>query len=141
MVDPLGLAIWKMRYGLESVAYKEVRKQLILLYRAKRSQFETQGVVEAIVDNCLHEFMADNCRVCKGATEVLFGELKMTCPECGGLGKHRYSDKERAIFMKMAQERVKHGTRISTNIHWLLNVINTLDVKVNFQMANQLERK
>ena len=44
----------------------------------------------------IHEATQPQCQACRGAKVMISGKLKVVCHQCGGVGLHRYSDKDRA---------------------------------------------
>lgn len=50
------------------------------------------------------EIVKPYCRTCTGAGVSIIDELKVTCPTCGGIMVHRYSDTERARLMGIAPQ-------------------------------------
>ena len=135
--DALGIALWRSKYLNESKSYHDATKLLVTRYREGWSRFETQGVVEAIVDQVLHEHLSGMCRVCNGAKELIVGDLRVICTTCGGVGVRRFSDTERAQTMKLSIGRV---TRLGRAMQWLAGVVSASDRAVNSVMVEQLER-
>lgn len=134
-VSAIGVLIWKSKYGLESVAYRELAKQLLVVYRNRYS--DRREIAETLVDQALREFVAGQCSLCKGAREVLHSQLMVTCPDCHGSGIRRFSDAERSTSMQMSWGLTK---RIGHKITWMLGFLTAEDKAVNQQMSSQLER-
>jgi hypothetical protein len=135
--DALGVLLWKAKYMSESPAYVDARKRLIVLYREKRSVHETPVIVEKIVDQVLHEYLSDRCRMCLGAKELVTEQLRVVCEACAGTGVRRYGDSERARTMQIGVDRVR---RLSRAMQWLADEINGRDAQVNDVLGVQLER-
>jgi hypothetical protein len=134
--SPLGLAFWKARYMLESSAYQEARKGLIILYK-ERYVNEDHPIAVKVVEQCLHEYLSPFCQACKGARELVVNELKITCPACSGAGVKRYADEDRARAMQLSYGLTK---RLAHKFRWVLQEINSMDREVNSMMMQQLER-
>lgn len=134
--NALGLLLWKAKYQADGGAYVNARKGLIGRYRDRYSH-ESQFIVEAVVDQVLHEYWAEKCHECDGVKEIVDDQLRVTCHGCRGTGVHRFSDYERAGTMKISLDRVK---RLGRAIRWLAAIVSGLDSDVNRVMGDQLER-
>ena len=137
LANPLGVALWRSKYLLESKSYGDAKKGLADLYRARHSH-ETPAVVEIIVEQVLHEYLSDKCVTCNGAKETIVGELRVMCGTCSGSGVRNYGDYQRAQTMKISLDRVR---RLSRFMGWLADMVGTLDGEVNRVMSEQLERE
>lgn len=132
----LGVNLWKAKYMLESVAYKDAIKELSLLY-LDRYRREDRETAQKLVEQALSEYLAAFCQTCKGAREMVVNELKVVCMECDGSGIRRYTDYDRAVVLKMSLQRVKSLAR---KMQWLAEQIGTLDRDVNMVLKFELER-
>lgn len=72
---------------LASKAIKEGSRKRLPLSRDMASIFSAAVIFER---------MQFQCRTCKGAAVIVEKQLKVICPDCDGIGVHRYHDKERA---------------------------------------------
>jgi len=136
LCDELGVLLWKAKYMSESEAYKKARRMLINAH-SERFSNEARGIVDAVVEQCLHEYISDMCSWCKGAKEIMAGDKRVICDGCGGFGIKRYTDHERARAMKQSLGRVKV---IQRQFRFLTELIGTQDGKVNTQLNYFLER-
>lgn len=109
-VSPLGLAIWKARYCLESSAYEKACKLLTQWFRETYTN-EQRWVGEKVAEQALYEYIFHFCQTCNGVGELVVEDLKVACPECKGSKLKRYSDKERCVRMKISWAMTKALTR------------------------------
>ncbi len=136
LCDELGVLLWKAKYMSESWAYKKART-ILLNTHSERFKNEARAIVDAVVDQCLHEYLSDMCQWCKGAKEVMAGDRRVICDGCQGHGIRRYTDNERARSMKLALGRVRV---IQRQFRFLTELIGTQDGAVNKQLSFYLER-
>lgn len=136
LVTPIGVLIWKAKYALESVAYQKLAKEVLEIYRKRYS--DRAEIAQILVDQALREFVAGQCSLCKGATEVLHSELMVSCPECHGSGIRRFSDAERSTSMKISWGFTK---RVGHKIGWVIGFLTAEDRQVNQMMSIQLGRE
>ena len=136
LCDELGVLLWKVKYMSESWAYKKAREELIKRHQ-ERFFGEVDTLRSSVVDQCLHEFLSDKCKWCKGAKEMIVGERRVVCDACQGYGIRKYTDSDRAKYMKQSLGRIKSLQR---QFNFLHDLIGTLDRKVNSMMCEQLER-
>lgn len=134
--DELGILLWKLKYMSESWALKKTREELIKRH-LERFKHEVDTLRSLVIDQCLHEYLSDKCQWCKGAKEMIVNERRVVCDACQGHGIRKYSDVDRARYMKQSLGRVKTLQRQFTYIH---ETIGTLDRSVNQMMAYQLGR-
>lgn len=133
--SPVGILIWKSKYGLESPAYAQLGAEMLKIYRSRYS--DRPEVAKAVVEQGLREFMAGSCTLCKGAREVLHSQLMVTCPDCHGSGIRRFGDSERAVSMQISWGLTK---KLGHKIVWVIGYLTAQDRAVNSQMSEQLER-
>lgn len=136
MCERFGLDLWRARYALDVASYQSARKLLVILFR-ERYRSEDPGVVEKVVEQCLHEFLSSACIACNGAREIIAGDLRRVCDTCGGTGVRRYSESTRSRMMEISFGKTK---MLSHKFQWLLNEMATADVEVNELMNVELER-
>lgn len=136
MATAFGLNLWKSRYGLEVKAYQDALGELRRRAIARFSRSETD-LLWKLCDQAMHEYLSQHCRTCLGAREMVAGDKRITCPDCSGFGVHRYSDFERARFMKISYAMAKHS---ANKLRWLVNELMTEDSNTNAEIARQLER-
>lgn len=132
--SPLGIAIWKSKYMLESRAYSDAIRLLTAWYREKYNR-EQSWLAEKIAEQCLYEFIFDFCASCQGAGEVVIEDLKVSCGTCQGSRVRRHSNSERASRMKISWSLTKALT------HKLQRTICKVfeeDRTVNLVMTNEL---
>jgi len=144
----LGVALWKARYmacihfkgaevvAFEKVALREAMEALKSLY-SNRYRSDGDDLVVRLVVQSLAEWIHQACRDCGGRRELMAGETRVVCDTCGGSGLRRYSDAERSRMMQISYGMVKHSAH---KLQWLRDQIGTEDVKVNYQMAFELEK-
>lgn len=77
------------------------RAVLLLAKKARRAGDRaklplSQVMAQTMAAVVLLEIVRPHCRVCTGAGVSVIDELKVTCPACGGITVHHYTDKERA---------------------------------------------
>ena len=78
------------------------RKAILLLAReAMNDQKIGQSAASRLAYVAIREVIHWQCRKCNGAGQVIVGDLKVVCDKCGGMGVHRWSDKERADLLKV----------------------------------------
>lgn len=136
LCDELGVLLWKAKYMSESEAYKKARRILINLH-SQRFVHVAMGLVDAIVEQCMREYVGDMCPWCKGAKEIIAAERRVACDACGGHGVKRFTDNERAVGMKVALGHIK---RMGRQFEFLHGEINKQDSAVNGELIKQLER-
>ena len=136
LCDELGVLLWKAKYMLESPAYKEADKQLKVKVKDKFPK-EAGLVCDKLVEQSLKEYLADRCKTCHGAKEMIVGTRRITCEACSGFGIRRWTDFERARAMSLALGRVK---TLQRHFNWTCNLIFTLDEQVNRQIEFYLGR-
>jgi hypothetical protein len=136
---PLGIALWKAKYQSAASAYRTAAALLAALYRDLVSRYEGDAVVRLIVDQCLYEFLCQNCEMCSGRREIVAEDLRVVCMDCGGTGVQRHTDLSRARRMGMSLARLKNQ-RMQSNLRKLSEIISRHDLEVNYVMAHQLER-
>ena len=86
------------------------RAVLLLAHKARKTGlkhrlFLSPSQSVAFAAGALTEILNPKCRRCKGASDVVAGNLKITCPTCSGAGVHRYGDVERAKNCGVDAER------------------------------------
>lgn len=136
LCDELGVLLWKAKYMSESWAYQKARRILINLHSA-RFKYEARLIVDSLVEQCLHEYVADMCQWCKGAKEIIANDRRVICDACGGHGVRRYSDRDRAVNMKLAMGKVQ---KMARQFKALQDIIRDQDGRVNLVLMDQLER-
>ncbi len=62
----------------------------------------SQVMAQLMAGTVLLELIRPLCRTCSGAGVSVIDELKVTCPACGGITVHRYTDKERARLCRVS---------------------------------------
>jgi hypothetical protein len=134
--DPLGVLIWKSKYCLESVAYREAQKQLSERLKEKYP-LEAGLILDKLAEQCLREYLSDKCKACHGAREMIVGSRRITCEVCSGFGIRRWTDFERARGTGLAIGRVK---TLERKFSWTVNLLLTLDSEVNRQIEFYLGR-
>lgn len=83
-----------------------LRRSLLLLTRdAINTLHIGRGIAQTLSLVALCELLHWQCRTCRGAGQVIAGQLKIVCPDCGGVGTHRWTDNERARTAKIPHER------------------------------------
>ena len=86
-----------------------------VLYLANKSMRRLQigrAAATILATVAIKEIMHWQCRQCNGASEVIIGDLKQTCPKCNGHGMHRWSDAEKVQAARRA------GLRLDTWGRW-----------------------
>lgn len=136
LADELGVLLWKAKYMSESWAYVKARRILINLH-SNRFPNEARLIVDAVVEQCLHEYVSDMCQWCKGAKEIIANEKRVVCDACNGSGVKKYTDFERAKTMKVATGKVQKMIRQFESLH---RIIRNQDSHVNGVVIEQLER-
>ena len=136
LCDELGVLLWKAKYMSESWAYVKARRILIGLH-SDRFKNEARLVVDSVVEQCLHEYVSDMCQWCKGAKEIIANERRVICGACGGHWVRKYTDRDRAVHMKLAMGKVQKMVRQFESLH---RIIRDQDSRVNGVLIEQLER-
>jgi hypothetical protein len=72
------------------------RAILILASKVRREMHLGIGPAEQLAAAAIQEIMHWQCRTCNGASEQIIGGVRKTCPKCGGLGVHWWSESDRA---------------------------------------------
>jgi len=88
----LGTALWRLKYAKDLTSYNTA----LLLLVKKLPKTLTRSYRTKIVAQALQEWYDETCRTCLGVRHVMVEDKKVLCAACDGLGKHRYSDRERA---------------------------------------------
>lgn len=132
----LGTDLWRARYLLESVAYKDAQRQLVTLF-LQRYRSEQPIMAQKCVEEALNEWLGPACGTCNGARELIAGDLRVRCNSCEGSGLKIYSDIERASRMQLSLGRVR---LLAGKLRWLACELGSLDRAVNSVMAFELER-
>lgn len=71
---------------------------LLLAHRIKRHRL-SRDVAERVAFSALVEWLQPHCRACNGASEITRDNGgTIQCHSCGGIGVHRYTDKERSVM-------------------------------------------
>lgn len=135
-VSPLGLAIWKSRYCLESSSYDKAVKLLTQWYMELYSG-EQKWLAEKIAEQALYEFIFQFCQTCSGIGEMVVEDLKVSCPECKGSRLKRYGDKERCLRMKISWAMTK---AIARKMQRTMGRVFDEDRLVNHAMTVELGR-
>lgn len=136
LCDELGVLLWKAKYINESAAYKKARGLMVNMH-SERFKNEARTIVDALVDQCLHEFLSDRCKACNGAKELIAGDRRVTCDTCEGYGIRRYTDFERARSMKVAMGKIQ---KMSRQFNFWAHEIGSRDRAVNSLMFKFLGR-
>lgn len=94
----LGSDLLRARSYDRAAAHRVV---LVLAKKARRAGDRnklplSQAMAQTMAAMVLLEIVRPHCRTCTGAGVSVIDELKVTCPACGGITVHHYTDKERA---------------------------------------------
>lgn len=98
MSDPLGAALWRVKYLNDAAAYK---RALYLLVKKARDRMKSKDLayVIAMATGVMREWIADSCPTCHGVGSIPAARgLSEKCPKCTGSGIKRYSDFERERY-------------------------------------------
>lgn len=79
---------------------------LVLANRVIRRHEIGRDMATRIAACALSEFSRPHCHVCRGARELMVGEVKVTCSACGGTGLERYHDADREAFIGAYGKRI-----------------------------------
>jgi len=93
--------------ALDKQAYRRV--VLLLANKAekqgmKKRLFLSPAMAQILAVCAIHEITQPQCLVCRGAKVMVTEKLKVVCHSCGGIGLHRYSDKDRARMCGVSAE-------------------------------------
>ena len=128
----LGTLLQRLRYAMDSTCHTDALAALR----------QAAGVSREAADCALHEWLGDTCRRCGGAATIMVqaeggGEKPLECPSCQGHpGKHRFSDMERASYLRVSLAAAR---RMQAQIRRAHEVIGTADRQVNSTMAKHLQ--
>ena len=89
----LGTLLWRLKYASDASCFKPA---VFLLAKGTSLQSEIGKRVCAMA---VSEWLMPNCLTCFGAKEMIFGQKRVTCPDCEGHGVKRYADKERDRYL------------------------------------------
>lgn len=101
MSDPLGAALWRVKYLNDAAAYK---RALYLLVRKSRDRLKSRDLeyMIAMATGVMREWIADACQKCHGAGSIVeSNRVTVQCPKCQGSGIKRYSDHERERYCSL----------------------------------------
>ncbi len=80
----------------------------------------------------IHEWTEDACPMCHGACEIPSGEgVTVTCEDCHGSGRHKYTDPERVEAMGAAYSKAVYEA------HWIIGEAESLAIRM---YSGMLER-
>lgn len=93
--------------ALDKQAYRRV--VLLLAHKAQMSGkrkrlFLSPAMAQIFAVCAIHEITQPQCLACHGAKVMITEKLKVICHSCGGIGLHRYSDKDRAKMCGLTVE-------------------------------------
>jgi hypothetical protein len=76
---------------------KALKRAILALSARVRKRLKlSMSPAQLLSTTAIFELMQWQCRDCWGASEQIIGGIRVTCPTCGGVGVHRWSDKDRA---------------------------------------------
>lgn len=85
LADPLGAALWRLKWGQDARAIDDV---LPMLVRRTRRSTEPVGVIRKSCEIALIEWFHDSCLHCGGrGITIAENAVKRTCRVCTGSGK------------------------------------------------------
>ena len=124
----LGTLLWRVKYANDPKSY---RPALLLIVKVLPNHV-SRPTRTRIADWALKEWLHDMCRDCLGAKYMMVEERKIICQTCQGLGKHRYTNKERATALR------------SSNLDQLLaecaRLISEHDIRTEVTTSERLDR-
>lgn len=126
----LGTLLWRVKYANDPKAF---RPAVLLIVKAMPGR--TPWHLRArIADWCLREWLHDMCRTCLGAKYIMADERKIVCATCDGLGKHRYTNRERSLGMGM------DAIKLDPLMAECARVISEHDIRTEVTTAQRLDR-
>lgn len=139
MCDPLGVLLWKARYMLESWAYPQIEEEMFFRMGREFKGYRKINpvILRRVAKQSLTEFVFNKCTTCKGRGHIPNGDLIISCEDCIGSGVRRYTEQDRAEGTGLSKERV---AKLQRHFRWCAELMGSLDVEVNREMARQLER-
>lgn len=128
----LGSALWRLKYSNDPAVY---HRAILLL--AKRMSWKRSDVLQRLCELAIREWLLGMCMDCKGAKELIAGDLKVTCPACKGVGVKRYSDRERERFMEIP---ARSWEKWEKKYQAVQSAMTGEDIRVNTVVSIRLER-
>lgn len=128
----LGSALWRLKYSNDPKVYKSA-----VLLLAKRMGWKNSDMLQRICELAIREWLLGMCIECKGAREVIVGDLRITCPSCEGIGVKRYSDRERERFVGL---EARSWDRWVKKYEAVQAAMTGEDIRVNAIVSIKLER-
>lgn len=97
MSDPLGAALWRLKYLNDAAAHK---RALYLLVKKARDRLRAPDLDYLIqmARGVVREWTIDACDTCHGVGSVTEHRALVKCSKCGGTGTKRYTDRERERY-------------------------------------------
>ena len=125
--DHLGARLLKMKWADDSGLHEQVIE--LLIHRARVSR------PAAVLG--LHEYMESACSVCQGRERMEIGDRVIVCTACAGHpGTKRYSDRERAAYLRVSLASVK---RLNGPLQKVRDMIDSWEKEAHNQAVARLK--
>ena len=124
--DKLSTMLWRLKYGNDMSAYNPV---VILL--AKSLKPMNRNISIKVSEQAVYEWLFPFCLTCRGAKEIMVGDLKVTCKACDGVGVQRYTNKVRELNL---------GGNFDQHIEKIHSIITSSDIAPSIEMRKRLGR-
>lgn len=126
-----GTLLWRLMYDLDSSVYNDLVIALV---------HELENIPRSFVELALHEYLSPQCKRCNGSKSLILktetgADKRQDCPTCQGTGKHRYSDADRAAYLRVSVQSVR---RKAKKIARVTELLSGYDRQVNWKMGLKL---
>lgn len=96
MSDPLGAALWRLKYLHDRAAYATAHG-LLVKKASDRLRGKEKSYLRGLANGAMMEWALENCPTCNGTgVTVSNNRPALQCAKCGGSGLKKYSDWERS---------------------------------------------
>ena len=134
------LEIWKAAYSREPSSILRMHRIVFAAFVAKYPNID-EDLARRVVDQAIHEFLDPQCRVCKGAMQLVSPEninATVPCPACHASGLQEHSDEARSRRMQIKYSQAKHA---APKLLWLVQWLTAHDGAINVILNRELERE
>lgn len=134
--DPLGIALWRLKWAYDPGAYAE---SVTLLVQRSRKVGEHHDDITRLCQTVLLEWMDENCNTCGGRGHMVHAgtpHASHDCPTCGGTGMRRYSEAWRAHQMGVDGPTIRKWDRKFAAVH---RILTSASKSASYDIEKQLE--